>query len=1462
MKSMRKRQKKVHMAGILGLVLAAALLIPSLSLSSRAEASDESLLSVDLTGVNWKYQWEEIGDQGDLNADFSMSSDCVSFVLSQQSLEVQFQQAGISGRQDFASDVLALKGDQLFLKNASLTPGYTVSYKNQKQNEIRNDLHNSESAISSGTNEYLRTLNSFLPLAKDSSFQSYTYYSKSEAGKYSRAYAISSIQSESEKSRVYVLKNNTGFSAARLKKLVEEELTRREPTWTAGSDRWPYVSLSADYLAGRTWVGSQSNTLRIAYWAAVERYMGELGAQLYSTDGVTLEAGDSSVTFLSFSVPNLKFYYYYPDTSSSPRSTYEYFTALLYEERTCSFGQPVGDYTLGKENISASTLSGSVLSLQDASNTSVQASMHPDDRVVLNKLTSTGLPDNVKLQYCWDNSSTENNWNEYTTSLNPWENYGGTSRTLYVRLRIGGGGRAGAVFRLNLKRWTRSSPGQAGTVQISPKTTNVDVTSADKGTEITLSYTPRQPGKEYKILYREDTTDNGELTLTHVAARTMVNTLENSAQSQGLTGRILFMSYDGKSYVKVNDLWYRCSDGVQLYTGPWKLDNSIRQNRQMVIKTMSLEDGLLNGEVTRYRYKYTLGAAVAAPEAVIRPLDTEGNMTEISMGASLSFTCSTSGSQMFYTLNGSSPSVAVDENGQVVPGNANTFAYTGSIVVSESFATYGKTIQITMIAVAYDEDGYKVREDSSAVQFKYKVKDLPSVEKVYSVPAANSGQTQTEVAEGDRIQLFCDTENVKIYYTLDGTEPSYGENGTPAEGTYEYNAGTGVTVPPQTDSLLTLGVVAVLDLGGGQSSSGFSRLVYKYPDGIATPYASPAAGAVAENTAVTLKSQTEDSLIYYTTDGTAPTTASQIYDDQSPIKITQNATIRAIAVKNGRSSAEVSFTYTVSSKLAAPKPSIEGSSVVSKGTIVTLTADSGATIYYTTDGSNPADAANTKVSVGNTVHLDGEAGSSVTIRTYASKTNFSNSAVVSYTYTISNYDGGIFPDRESGSIVRNGDSVHLNTDVSGAVIYYTTDGTNPTTQSSKGSTVVITGDSGSNVIVKAIAVPEGSSQVSAAATFTYQIMGKSKLPQASVPSGAVFTETGSVTLTAEAGNIYYTLDGSTPTSGSTLYKEPISITKGVTLKAISITDDLDQSEVATYVYSFANQVEAPQVSYASGELEIGTKVEFTCATEGASIYYTTNGTEPNTDERSRLTLYTGPVEVNKAVTFKVVAVKDMMQDSRVITVGYTVREPIVQVQEETELPVQESSGRLQSRRSYSDSESGPSYTDVVLRNATYGAVVSAETGVLPEDVQLVVEYTPVSDSNRNIVRQMMGESYGVAVSYDVQLLSEGVAVQPDGYIEIGLPIPVEYENSMVNVVYVAEDGTMETFETRRSGGMAYARTNHLSVYSLAVPMNYTEEKDSVPLDVILYLLAVTLAAAGFWFLLIAKKKKKKEEGGE
>lgn len=98
----------------------------------------------------------------------------------------------------------------------------------------------------------------------------------------------------------------------------------------------------------------------------------------------------------------------------------------------------------------------------------------------------------------------------------------------------------------------------------------------------------------------------------------------------------------------------------------------------------------------------------------------------------------------------------------------------------------------------------------------------------------------------------------------------------------------------------------------------------------------------------------------------------------------------------------------------------------------------------------------------------------------------------------------------------------------------------------------------------------------------------------------------------------------------------------------------------------------------------------------------------------------GRWKVNRATNFKVIAVKDHMQNSKVLTVGYTVRKPEVIVEAETEETTvdQGDNGRLMSRRSYSDTESGPSYTDVVLKNATYGVVVASEEGTIPDNVQL------------------------------------------------------------------------------------------------------------------------------------------------
>ena len=77
----------------------------------------------------------------------------------------------------------------------------------------------------------------------------------------------------------------------------------------------------------------------------------------------------------------------------------------------------------------------------------------------------------------------------------------------------------------------------------------------------------------------------------------------------------------------------------------------------------------------------------------------------------------------------------------------------------------------------------------------------------------------------------------------------------------------------------------------------------------ATPTFSPAAGAVVSGTEVTISS-TEGATIYYTTDGTTPTSSSSVYS--TPIEITSATTIKAFASKSGYDDSEVATAaYTI-----------------------------------------------------------------------------------------------------------------------------------------------------------------------------------------------------------------------------------------------------------------------------------------------------------------------------------------------------------------------------------------------------------------------------------------------------------------------------------------------------------------------------------------------------------------------
>ncbi len=75
-------------------------------------------------------------------------------------------------------------------------------------------------------------------------------------------------------------------------------------------------------------------------------------------------------------------------------------------------------------------------------------------------------------------------------------------------------------------------------------------------------------------------------------------------------------------------------------------------------------------------------------------------------------------------------------------------------------------------------------------------------------------------------------------------------------------------------------------------------------------------------------------------------------------------------------------------------------------------------------------------------------------------------------------------------------------------------------------------------------------------------------PPSFSPNGGTFSAPVSVTLSASSGaSIYYTTDGSIPTSSSSLYVSPITLTSTTTLKAIAVKTGMTTSPVASATFT-------------------------------------------------------------------------------------------------------------------------------------------------------------------------------------------------------------------------------------------------------------------------------------------------------
>jgi C1A family cysteine protease len=138
------------------------------------------------------------------------------------------------------------------------------------------------------------------------------------------------------------------------------------------------------------------------------------------------------------------------------------------------------------------------------------------------------------------------------------------------------------------------------------------------------------------------------------------------------------------------------------------------------------------------------------------------------------------------------------------------------------------------------------------------------------------------------------------------------------------------------------------------------------------------------------------------------------------------------------------------------------------------------------------------------------------------------------------------------------------TATAGATIYYTVDGSSPNIFSSVYSSPISVR---ANTTIKAIATTAGHS-TSAVSLANYTITLPAAAAPTIKPGGGTYGVVKVVTLApVTAGTtVYYTLDGSKPTTESTLYTAPLQVTTSETIKAIAASAEWGPSPVATAVY--------------------------------------------------------------------------------------------------------------------------------------------------------------------------------------------------------------------------------------------------------------------------------------------------------
>lgn len=398
------------------------------------------------------------------------------------------------------------------------------------------------------------------------------------------------------------------------------------------------------------------------------------------------------------------------------------------------------------------------------------------------------------------------------------------------------------------------------------------------------------------------------------------------------------------------------------------------------------------------------------------------------------------------------------------------------------------------------------------------------------------------------VTLACETEGATIYYTLNDTDTEV-----------EYTA-------PLTFTETTT-IYAFAEKDGLRSAVVSATYTITDMEIVATPTITPNGGDFETSVEVTLACETADASIYYTLDGTDPTTESTLYN--APFTLDATTTVKAIAVKENMQNstiAEVTFTK-VEPAVAVNYTRITSLSQLQDGDKVILAAryDTVATHYYVA----PTRIANNRF---NGVEVTAE-------------NEIITTEVDSVVWTVKETDGVykfVNTSNDTLGYGTSGTTFTSATNKEWTIVEYTNvstalipgyTGYKITNVANTGRSVALSA-SNNNVFgayANSNAENNNAAQYNFALDFFVDLGDHAPLvatPTFSVPAGN-YSEVQNVEIlcATEGATIRYTLDGTDPTEESAEYTAALTITEPTTVKAKAYKQDCIASGIAEAFYN-------------------------------------------------------------------------------------------------------------------------------------------------------------------------------------------------------------------------------------------------------------------------------------------------------